>query len=175
MGFLASSSMEATRSLPTRLSHHPFGIKAGCHHPRGQCGRVQADGGIDPPQLIAQEGHDVALDVEDEGEEPAEIIGSSELTLLPRPPGLPCTTFARSLRINNLLNTLAFGQNIFLIDDMPTRHRPVRSHFTVVHDSPADVSLRPCTPYRWLLEQLSPGPWAVWILLRWMGHMGGAP
>ena len=71
----AAGHADQAGPAPADGGDHPFGVEAGRHHPGGQRARVQADGGIAQPQLVAQEGDDVALDADDEGEEPAQQIG----------------------------------------------------------------------------------------------------
>ena len=71
----AAGHADQAGPAPAEDGDHPFGVEPGRHHPGGQRARMQADGGITQPQLVAQKGDDVALDADDEGEEPAQEIG----------------------------------------------------------------------------------------------------
>jgi hypothetical protein len=85
----AASHAEQAGPAPANGGEHPFGEQAGCHHPGGQRARVQADGGIALPLLIAQEGDDVALDADDEGEESRRRRDPSASCISRRTPLIP--------------------------------------------------------------------------------------
>ncbi len=71
----AADEAEQARPTPADGGDYPFGECTGRYHPGGQRAEVQVDCCITQLQLIAQEGEDIALDADDEREEPAQSIG----------------------------------------------------------------------------------------------------
>ena len=70
----AARDAEQAGPAPSDRRDDPFRVQSRSHHPGRERARVQADGGVAQPEFIAQERDYAALDVDDEGEEPAQQV-----------------------------------------------------------------------------------------------------